>query len=248
MNTQKTNLKTGCTFASYRWYKPILIGLLTAVFYVVFELIINSAVLIFNSNEMESLLDSGANYDSIDVFSASGVLINMGGVAALLPALFFAVLIVRERTFSSYSSSRGGWNKYLFFKSLAIAAAVCVSFFIIGNISDGDPYSIKSYLFLYSRIRIGKYYLRHRCFINGDFCRYGCYICSYSDNSRKQKGMVLLFKEMIHKKSFVTFAALKEINIYVNIMKYCFLYYGRNQVSKSFRLSNGTKMSMKRIM
>ena len=42
------------------------------------------------------------------------------GVIVTIPALYFATKIVKDRPFSSYASSRGGWNFKLYFKALLI--------------------------------------------------------------------------------------------------------------------------------
>ena len=41
-------------------------------------------------------------------------------VIVTIPALYFATKIVKDRPFSSYASSRGGWNFKLYFKALLI--------------------------------------------------------------------------------------------------------------------------------
>jgi hypothetical protein len=53
----------------------------------------------------EALSNSSAYF-----YSGPGLLMAVGGVAGMLPALALAERIVRGRPFSSYSSSRGGWN------------------------------------------------------------------------------------------------------------------------------------------
>ena len=42
------------------------------------------------------------------------------GVIVAIPALYLATKIVKDRPFSSYASSRGGWNFKLYFKALLI--------------------------------------------------------------------------------------------------------------------------------
>lgn len=41
-------------------------------------------------------------------------------IIIFIPSLYLASKVVKDRPFSSYSSSRGGWNFKLYFKALAI--------------------------------------------------------------------------------------------------------------------------------
>ena len=55
----------------------------------------------------------------------TGVVLNLGLIAIAIPALILARAIVHERSFSSYSSSRGGWHHTVFIKTLIVAILVC---------------------------------------------------------------------------------------------------------------------------
>lgn len=117
-------------FKTYRWYKPFLVGLLTAVFYflgsiintiVVFaiELITGSSTSVFSA-----LLEKG--YDGMNVYTAPGALASLGSVVWMLIALIIAVNIVKDRPLHSYSSSSGkGWSFSIFFKCFFLALLVC---------------------------------------------------------------------------------------------------------------------------
>lgn len=110
-------------FISYRWFKPILVGILTAVFMVIFQLgLFVLAVIWTGSPDFINTISTG--YDDMNVYSGPGALVELGGVAVLLPALALAALIVRDRPFSSYSSSRGGWNWGAFAKCLGVSLAL----------------------------------------------------------------------------------------------------------------------------
>lgn len=87
-----------------------------------------------------SLLDSVFvdGYTGLDAFSTHGALITFGGVAVAFPALILARLIVRDRPFSSYSSSRGGWDWSIFFKSFGISLVVFLAFTIAQLFLSGD--------------------------------------------------------------------------------------------------------------
>ena len=126
MEINETNRKEhvypiyGRQFISYRWFKPILVGILWFVFYILFSVVTIIAAGVTSPDPM-ALFDSfGGGYDTLDTTSVAGIIANLGGVAIMIPALALAGLIVRDRPFSSYSSSRGGWNWGTFFKCLLI--------------------------------------------------------------------------------------------------------------------------------
>ena len=75
-------------------------------------------------------------YESLN--SEVGSYIGYLSVAIFIPSLYIASLIVRDRPFSSYSSSRGGWNWKLFFKSLSIPLAVYIIYEIITALIYGQ--------------------------------------------------------------------------------------------------------------
>ena len=110
-------------FVTYRWFKPLLVALLSLVFYIVFEIVLVVAVLMWTGDL--GFFDSFATgYDDMDAYSGPGALFELGSIAAMLPALALAMLIVQDRPFSSYSSSRGGWNWSAFLKCLLVAVVI----------------------------------------------------------------------------------------------------------------------------
>ena len=62
-------------------------------------------------------------YDSLNAYTYLGLL-SILSVAIILPSLYVASKIVRDRPFSSYSTSRKKWNWNIFFKSVALSAVV----------------------------------------------------------------------------------------------------------------------------
>ena len=110
-------------FLSYRWFKPILVALLTGVFMIVFQVILFLTAYIW-SGDPNFANSFGDTYESMNIFTGPGALVEFGGIGVIVPALALATLIVRDRPFSSYSSSRGGWNWGGFVKCLGIAAAL----------------------------------------------------------------------------------------------------------------------------
>ena len=111
------------TFDTYKCCKPLLVGTLTALFTLIGQgiLAVISALWIGNGavGFMQALDKNGPFF-----FSGPGALFAIGGVALILPAFALAVRIVHDRPFSSYSSSRGGWNWKIFFRSLILAFIV----------------------------------------------------------------------------------------------------------------------------
>lgn len=101
-------------FATYKWFKPILTGLLFAVL----SLFGMYAVDIITRLVFKQVVYS-SGYDTMDFYSAAGAF-NNGAMAALsVPCLLLAVLIVKERPISSYFSSMGGWRWKVMLKTLA---------------------------------------------------------------------------------------------------------------------------------
>ena len=109
-------------FVTYAWFKPLLVALLTAVF----TLIISGITLLIGLLWLgdPALMGKAMSNSSPYYYSGPGLLVAVGGVAGMLPALALAERIVRGRPFSSYSSSRGGWNWAAYVKSLVLAVVV----------------------------------------------------------------------------------------------------------------------------
>ena len=111
-------------FISYRWFKPLLAGLLFAVLY----LGSNVAIVLLgalNQGGLESVMKIAGSYDTMDVSSGPGILLNLGSLAVAIPLLALTALIVRDRPFSSYSSARGGWDWSIFGRMMLLALLVC---------------------------------------------------------------------------------------------------------------------------
>ncbi len=127
------------TLDTYKWYKPILVALLTGVFYAIFAVIVMIVWVVLLIARGESITDSIAvlknGYDSFNTYSMTGAFITLGMVVIFIPALAIAARIVKDRPFSSYSSSMGGWRMNVFIKCLGLA-------FLISSI----PVTIISYI------------------------------------------------------------------------------------------------------
>ena len=110
-------------FISYRWYKPILVTLMAIVFYFCLVLVVALLARVLGGAAQAADV---TGYDGVDMHTPGGIMLNMGSVAVMALALYFASLVVKDRPFSSYSSSRGGWDFKIFFKCLAITFFVVV--------------------------------------------------------------------------------------------------------------------------
>ena len=111
-------------FISSRGFKPLLAGLLFAVLY----LGSNVAIVLLgalNQGGLESVMKIAGSYDTMDVSSGPGILLNLGSLAVAIPLLALTALIVRDRPFSSYSSARGGWDWSVFGRMMLLALLVC---------------------------------------------------------------------------------------------------------------------------
>lgn len=105
------------TFDNYKWYKPILVFIVALIIYIILSVLL--AVIFyyaFGANFVTSIMSGGyevLNTELGQIFSDLGIII-------MFPSIYIASKIVKDRPFSSYSSSRGGWNSKLYFKALII--------------------------------------------------------------------------------------------------------------------------------
>ena len=117
-------------FKTYKWYKPFLVALLTGVFYFMGSIINTIIVFLIEliNGSSTSVISALAlkGYDGFNVYTAPGAIATLGNVVWMLIALILAVNIVKDRPFSSYSSSSGkGWSWGIFFKCFFPALLVC---------------------------------------------------------------------------------------------------------------------------
>ena len=116
------------TFENYKWYKPILVLILGIAIMVILDLIITMVFSrIYGVDLVMSIIGGGyevLNTEIGEIFTELGVII-------MIPSLYLASKIVRDRPFSSYVSSRGGWNYKLYFKALIIPFIMYIIFGVI---------------------------------------------------------------------------------------------------------------------
>ena len=127
----------GRQFKSYKWYKPVIVGVLFFIFYLLFAgLLMAGMVFIAGQGAtpdvlIERLKSMFANsYDDMELADAMQSIVSLGSVAVMIPALWLASAIVRDRPFSSYSSSRGGWSSKVFWRTFPVAF-ICIGIPII---------------------------------------------------------------------------------------------------------------------
>lgn len=118
----------GQTFEEYKWYKPILTFVVSIIIWTVLNII---AVVIFGAVYGNGFFEAlTLNYEGMnnpDAANFYGFL----SIALFIPSLYLASRIIKDRPFSSYASSRGGWNWKIFFKCLLITLITYVILIII---------------------------------------------------------------------------------------------------------------------
>ena len=118
------------TFEKYRWYKPILVFIIGAIIFLILNLLLIAVFYaICGENLMVQLLHGG--YEVMN--SEIGEIYSHLAIAIMIPSLYLATKIVKDRPFSSYSSSRGGWNTQLYLKAFIIPF---ILFIIVGVIQS----------------------------------------------------------------------------------------------------------------
>ena len=119
-------------FDTWRWYKPLLTGLMVLALTAV-SIIAASALLVF--------LGVRAPERGTEAFAVYGALMSEYLSAAELLWLFLASKAVKDRPFSSYASSRGGWNGKLFFRCLGLSLALWAVVFAAVMLLSRQPFS-----------------------------------------------------------------------------------------------------------
>ena len=125
------------TFEKYKWYKPLISLVLVLIVYFVFQIIL---LVVFNIIYGETVINGilFGGYETLNTSDAS-VYFSYISIAVFIPAIYIASKIVRDRPFSSYASSRGGWNWKLYFKCLLIPLAVYIIVNVISILIDKNP-------------------------------------------------------------------------------------------------------------
>ena len=125
----------GKTFEKYKWYKPILVFVIGLIIYVLLQLVMIIFFSgVYGNNTVERILSGG--YDVIDT-SDAGFYVSYISVILFAPTLYIVSRIVKDRPFSSYSTSRGGWNWKIYFKCLIIPFIIYLIVMIGTILSNG---------------------------------------------------------------------------------------------------------------
>ena len=125
-------------FTAYRWYKPLLVGLLTFVFFILFSVALTViGFIISDAGDFTSFYYYYLESSEVE-YTVPGMFMTLGYVAIMLPALAVAVRIIYDRPFSSYSSSRGGWKWKTFLKCLAVSGIISGAAFVIQLLMPSD--------------------------------------------------------------------------------------------------------------
>ncbi len=125
-------------FLSFSIPKSLLTGLAIFLLYLFFSMFVMFIAILLagDRSTLSSVFTEG--YTGLDAFSTHGAFVTFAGVAVIIAAIAVAALIVRDRPFSSYTSSRGGWDWSIFFKCFAVAAVVYGIFTIAQLFISGD--------------------------------------------------------------------------------------------------------------
>lgn len=100
-----------------KWYKPLIVIIATIFIMLIIDaIILMISYMIGGIGLTKTVL--GAKYEGLN--SALPIIFSDLLLAAFIPSLYIASKIINYRPFSSYSSSRGGWNFKLYFKALII--------------------------------------------------------------------------------------------------------------------------------
>ena len=124
-------------FPAYKWFKPLVVGLLTLAFTLVFNAVLTGLTIAWLGGD-QALIGQMQDRTSPLFYQGPGAFLGLGTVAAMIPALALAALIVRDRPFSSYSSSRGGFNWSAYFKYLVPSFAIFGAVLAIGLVACPD--------------------------------------------------------------------------------------------------------------
>ena len=113
------------SFENYRWYKPILVFILIFIITLILgglTVVVFGAL--FGTEFIMHVFEGGyETFNTPATLFFSDLIIIM-----FIPSLYIASKIVKDRPFSSYSSSRGGWNFKLYFKALLIPLIMYIIF------------------------------------------------------------------------------------------------------------------------
>lgn len=139
----ETNIKDyitiGREFENYKWHKPLVTIILSAVIFIILTFVLGAIFQLAFGDISAGLSDS---YESLNTLGPASLFSYMILVIAI-PAIYLASRIVKDRPFSSYASSLGGWRWKLYFKCMAVPLVIYVIFNIASSLTDGSAINIQ---------------------------------------------------------------------------------------------------------
>ena len=139
----ETNIKDyitiGREFENYKWHKPLVTIILSAVIFFILTFVLGAIFQLAFGDISAGLSDS---YESLNTLGPASLFSYMILVIAI-PAIYLASRIVKDRPFSSYASSLGGWRWKLYFKCMAVPLVIYVIFNIASSLTDGSAINIQ---------------------------------------------------------------------------------------------------------
>ncbi|WP_407415001.1 CPBP family intramembrane glutamic endopeptidase [Methanobrevibacter sp.] len=122
------------TFENYRWYKPIIVFILSSIIMLILQLIlVGSSYATLGVEFIKDIFGGGINA----LNNPTGIFLTDLIIIIFIPALYITSKIVKDRPFSSYSSSRGGWNFKLYLKALIIPLILYIIYELIDTYING---------------------------------------------------------------------------------------------------------------
>ena len=132
----------------YRWWRPLLVGVVGAVFYVVLSLLylVPFAVLTFTAPAELAAFADVLNTGTIDMTDPTVFAFALGSIALMLPSLWLATLLLGSRPVGLLSSVatrlRWPWMLRCFGGALVVYAIVFgFAFLVLDPLSGADPIS-----------------------------------------------------------------------------------------------------------
>lgn len=139
----ETNIKDyitiGREFENYKWHKPLVTIILSAVIFFILTFVLGAIFQLAFGDISAGLSDS---YESLNTLGPASLFSYLILVIAI-PAIYLASRIVKDRPFSSYASSLGGWRWKLYFKCMAVPLVIYVIFNIASSLTDGSAINIQ---------------------------------------------------------------------------------------------------------
>lgn len=125
---------------NYKWYKPLLTIILGFIIYIILTLVIS--IIIEGAPGINRAALTSTGYESMNATSIEG-LSQLLYVITMIPAVWIASKITRDRPFSTYLTSGRKWNWSIFLKTFLIGAIVILAIDIIPGIIQGTKINIQ---------------------------------------------------------------------------------------------------------